>query len=162
MARFENASREQVEGFVKQWLVKEGYDPQPHTDENSLFNYWILKANLKLNIGQPKDSEDAIMIIGNIHFKEEEKNMLRYLKVKRELLYELDIVFTLSNIGFSVKHDVSTEEFTIEDIRLHKIIYYDALTKQSLYDALNLIFNCLKLTIDKFNLLGRSSTNLNQ
>ncbi len=27
--------------------------------------------------------------------------MLRYLKVKRELLYELDIVFTLSNIGFS-------------------------------------------------------------
>ncbi len=42
--------------------------------------------------------------------------MLRYLKVKRELLYELDIVFTLSNIEFSVKHDVTTEEFTIEDI----------------------------------------------
>jgi hypothetical protein len=65
--------------------------------------------------------------------------MLRYLKTKRELLYELEIVFTLANIEFALKPDLITEEFTIEDIQLFKTIYYDALTQQNFFDALVLI-----------------------
>lgn len=88
--------------------------------------------------------------------------MLRYLKIKREMLYELELVFASANLSFSPKYDTSTEEFTIEDIRLHKTIYYDALTNQTFYDALNSVFSCLKLIIEKFNILGRSSANLTQ
>ena len=157
MTRFENATKEEVEKTIKQWLVDEGYNVQLHTDPNAFFNYEITKSNIQLNIGQNIESKDNIIIKGTIVFKPNEQAMLRYLKIKRELLYDLEVVFTLANIEFSPKPNWKTEEFTIEDIQLSKAIYYDALTQQTFFDALLSIFNCLKLIITKFNLLGRSS-----
>jgi hypothetical protein len=157
MTRFENATKDLVEKFIKQWLVEEEYEIQPHTDPDTSFNYKIIKSNIQLHVGQHNKSKDNIMIKGVIAFKEDEQAMLRYLKTKRELLYDLEIIFTLANIEFSVKPNVTTEEFTIEDIQLTKIIYYDGLTKQTFYDALLSIFNCLKLLISKFILVGRTS-----
>jgi hypothetical protein len=157
MTRFENATKEEVEKTIKQWLVDEGYNVQPHIDPNAFFNYEITKSNIQLNIGQNIESKDNLIIKGTIVFKPNEQAMLRYLKIKRELLYDLEVVFTLANIEFSPKPNWKTEEFTIEDIQLSKAIYYDALTQQTFFDALLSIFNCLKLIITKFNLLGRSS-----
>lgn len=158
MTKFENATLEQVEEFIKKWLVDEKYGLKPHPDPESFFNYRIVKAQMSVNIGQPRESEDSIMIVGRIVFNEQEQNMLRYLKVKRELLYELDIIFALANVDFSLKPNVTTQEFTIEDIQLSRVIYYDALSKQTLYDMILLIFNCLKLIVTKFALVGRQPT----
>ena len=120
--------------------------------------YEIIKSNTQLHIGQHKESKDSVIINGSVIFTGDEQNMLRYLKTKRGLLYELEIVFALANIDFSLKPNVTTDEFTIEDTQLSKTIYYDALTKQSFFDALLSIFNCVKLIRERFKLLGLGST----
>lgn len=48
MSRFENATREQVEEFVKQWLINEHYNPEPIIDDKTSFHYKIQKNNLQL------------------------------------------------------------------------------------------------------------------
>jgi hypothetical protein len=161
MTTFENASKEQVENFVTQWFTEEGYELNSHSDPNSSFNYSVTRPNsdIKFNVGQHKDSKDSIMIIGVFNPNEQEQKMLKYLKIKRQVMWELKRVYTLVNVGFSLTSKATEEDFTLENLSLHKTIYYEALTKQTFHDALNSVFNCLKFTRDTFLLFGQSSTN---
>ena len=47
-------------------------------------------------------------------------------------------------------------EYSLEDIRLFKTLYFDGLTKQSFFDSLVGIFHCLGLIVAKFDILGRT------
>ena len=60
MSRFENATREQVEEFVKKWLINEEYNPEPVVDDKTSFHYMIRKNNLELSVGQHEESKDNI------------------------------------------------------------------------------------------------------
>ena len=88
--------------------------------------------------------------------------MLKYLKIKRELLWKLEKVYMLANVEFTLKHKATEAGFTVEDLQLTKTIYYEALTKQTLLDTANSVYKCLKFTRDTFGFFGQSSTNLTQ
>jgi hypothetical protein len=47
-------------------------------------------------------------------------------------------------------------EYSLEDISLSKTLYFDGLTKQGFFDSLNAMFNCLRLIISKFLMLGQT------
>jgi hypothetical protein len=86
-------------------------------------------------------------VLGNLHFESEEQSMIRYTKTKRELIYDLEMLFIQMNLDFILKTDSIDQEFTIEDIILQKTIYFDDLSKDKFFGVLSSIFNCLKLDL---------------
>ncbi len=52
--------------------------------------------------------------------------MLKYLKIKLEVLWELKKIYTMANVTFSLTHNTTEKEFTVEDIQLSRTIYYEA------------------------------------
>jgi hypothetical protein len=154
MTRLENASKEKVVKIVQKWLTEEEYSIEPYPDVNTDYNFRIVKGNIVMHVGFHKRYEDSLIIVGKVGFNPQEQSMLRYTKTKHELLYELEIVFTQLNIEFRLNPIVVEGEYSIEDIQLIKTLYFDGLTKQSFFDVLGAIFNCLKLLITKFDLLG--------
>jgi hypothetical protein len=48
-------------------------------------------------------------------------------------------------------------EYSLENIGLSKTLYFDGLTKK-FFDSLNAIFNCLRLIISKFLMLGQTGS----
>ena len=81
--------------------------------------------------------------------------MLRYTKTKRELLFDVEILFIQKDVDFILGANIGQQEFTIEDIILQKTIYFDGLSKDRFYNVLSQIYNCLNLLMLKFLLLGR-------
>ena len=130
---FENTKKNEVITRVKRWLEEEGYSSTIEKQENVDTAFKIKKAHLKITIGFHNNSQDSL-IIGQVHFQSDEQVMLRYTTTKREILFDLEIIFTILHLDISLKPNLKTEEFTIEDIELFRTIYFDGLTKQYFYD----------------------------
>jgi hypothetical protein len=77
---------------------------------------------------------------GKIRFNPQEQSIIKYTTTKLELLYDIEIIYSL------------------EDIRLFKTLYFDGLTKQSFFDSLVGIFHCLRLIMAKFDIIARIGT----
>lgn len=88
MPSFENASRQQVEEFIKQYFQEEEWNLKRATDPKTSFVYEATRPNsdLGFRVGQHKDSKDCIMIRAGFTFNEQEQTMLKYIKIKREVL----------------------------------------------------------------------------
>jgi hypothetical protein len=107
-----------------------------------------------MNVVFHKRSEDRLIIAGNLTFGPEEQAMLRYTITKRELVFDIEMLCTQLNLEFSMNPVKDKGEYSLEDIGLSKTLYFDGLTKQSFFDSLNAMFNCLRLIISKFLMLG--------
>jgi hypothetical protein len=156
MTRFENASKEWVAKTVKQWLIDEGLPVTEQKDEQTDFKFATRQGTTNINIGFHKASIDSLIVLGNLHFESGEQSMIRYTKTKRELIYDLEMLFIQMNLDFILKTNSVDQEFIIEDIILQKTIYFDDLSKDKFFGVLSSIFNCLKLLALKFELLARS------
>jgi hypothetical protein len=155
MSRFDNLTKEEVAKQIKQWIIEEGIPVDDFPDVQTDFNFVVIRSNTRINIGFHKTSTDSIIVAGNIHFEEQEQSMFRYTKTKREMLYDLEMSFLQMNLDFILNVNNEQQEFTIEDIKLQKTIYFDGLTKDKLFDVMSAIFNCFKVLKLKFELLGR-------
>jgi hypothetical protein len=147
---------------VKKWLQEEEYDDITSIpNENTDYNFRITKMNMVMNVMFHKRSEDSLIIAGNLTFSPQEQAMLRYTITKRELLFDIEMLCTQLNLEFSMnpaKDKDKGEYYSLEDIGLSKTLYFDGLTKQSFFDSLNAIFNCLRLIISKFLMLGQTGS----
>jgi hypothetical protein len=144
---------------VKKWLQEEEYDDITSIpNENTDYNFRITKMNMVMNVMFHKRSEDSLIISGNLTFSPQEQAMLRYTITKRELLFDIEMLCTQLNLEFSLNPAKDKGEYSLEDIGLSKTLYFDGLTKQSFFDSLNAIFNCLRLIISKFLMLGQTGS----
>ncbi len=89
-------------------------------------------------MGFHKTSIDSIIIVGAIALEPDEQSMFRYTKTKREFLYDIELAFLQMNLDFII--DIPpNEEFTIENIKLQKTIYFDGLSKDHFFDIISSI-----------------------
>jgi hypothetical protein len=144
---------------VKKWLQEEEYDDITSIpNENTDYNFRITKMNMVMNVMFHKRSEDSLIIAGNLTFGPQEQAMLRYTITKRELLFDIEMLCTQLNLEFSMNPAKDKGEYSLGDIGLSKTLYFDGLTKQIFFDSLNAIFNCLRLIISKFLMLGQTGS----
>lgn len=69
----------------------------------------------------------------NIEFNVETREMLRRVEAFKEWLYDNDVKFETSAVGYSWVHfEILLEPFSVEVVNaaLDKIIWYDAITEQ--------------------------------
>jgi hypothetical protein len=156
-SRFANSTKKEVADEIQKWLLEEKLPIFHNEDKDTDISFGTGQGNTFIIIGFLKESKDGVLFVGFIKFGPEEKSMIRYTKIKRRLLYELELLFTQANLDciIATTYDAD-QEFTIEEIKLQKFIFFDGLTKDRLFEVLSSIFNCLKVTIAKFWLLGET------
>ena len=74
------------------------------------------------------------------------------------MLYDIEIICAQLNLELVTTPVKENGEYSLEDIRLFKTLYFDGLTKQSFFDSLIGIFNCFRLIVAKFDIIARTGT----
>jgi hypothetical protein len=153
-------SKQEAVDAVKKWLKEEEYEVSLVPDESTDYNFMIVKGYMVLNVGFHKRSTDSLIVGGKIRFNPEEQSIIKYTTTKLELLYDIEILCAQLNLELVTTPVKGKEngEYSLEDIRLFKTLYFDGLTKQSFFDSLIGIFHCLRLIVAKFDIIARIGT----
>jgi hypothetical protein len=149
-------SKQEAVDAIKRWLKEEEYEVSLVPDESTDYNFMIVKGYMVLNVGFHKRSSDSLIVGGKIRFNPEEQSIIKYTTTKLELLYDIEIICAQLNLELVTTPVKENGEYSLEDIRLFKTLYFDGLTKQSFFDSLVGIFHCLRLIVAKFDILGRT------
>jgi len=153
-------NKKEVAHLVKDWLEEEGLAIEYLDDEDTDVKCVVTKDNIILNIGFLKASKDSLIVSGKVGPQLYQQDMQESTKIKRDSLYELEIVFLQMNLDFTIDNTSgsSVEEITISDIQIQKTIFFDGLSKDRLFDIMVSIFNCMDVVRMKFRLLGRTQS----
>ena len=153
-------NKKEVAHLVKDWLEEEGLAIEYLDDEDTDVKCVVTKDNIILNIGFLKASKDSLIVSGKVGPQLYQQDMQESTKIKRDSLYELEIVFLQMNLDFTIDNTSgsSVEEITISDIQIQKTIFFDGLSKDRLFDIMVSIFNCIDVVRMKFRLLGRTQS----
>ena len=101
---------------------------------------------------------DSLIVGGKIRFNPQEQSIIKYTTTKLELLYDIEIICAQLNLELVTTPVKENGEYSLEDIRLFKTLYFDGLTKQSFFDSLIGIFHCFRLIVAKFDIIARTGT----
>ena len=148
-------SKQEAVDTVNRWLKEEEYEVSLVPDESTDYNFMIVKGYMVLNIGFHKRSNDSLIVGGKIRFNPEEQSIIKYITTNFELLYDIDIICAQLNLELVTTPIKENGEYSLEDIRLFKTLYFDGLTKQSFFDSLIGIFHCFRLIVAKFDIIVR-------
>ena len=151
-------SKQEVIDTVKRWLKEEEYEVSLVPDESTDYSFMIVKEYMVLNVGFHKRSTDSLIVGGKIRFSPEEQSIIKYITTNLELLYDIDIICAQLNLELVTTPVKENGEYSLEDIRLFKTLYFDGLTKQSFFDSLIGILNCFRLIVAKFDIMARTGT----
>ena len=151
-------SKQEAVDAIKRWLKEEEYEVSLVPDESTDYNFMIVKGYMVLNVGFHKRSTDSLIVGGKIRFSPEEQSIIKYITTNLELLYDIDIICAQLNLELVTTPVKENGEYSLEDIRLFKTLYFDGLTKQSFFDSLVGIFHCLRLIMAKFDIIARIGT----
>ena len=151
-------SKQEAVDTVNRWLKEEEYEVSLVPDESTDYNFMIVKGYMVLNIGFHKRSSDSLIVGGKIRFNPEEQSLIKYITTNLELLYDIDIICAQLNLELVTTPVKENGEYSLEDIRLFKTLYFDGLTKQSFFDSLIGIFHCFRLIVAKFDIIARTGT----
>jgi hypothetical protein len=151
-------SKQEAVDTVNRWLKEEEYEVSLVPDESTDYNFMIVKGYMVLNIGFHKRSSDSLIVGGKIRFNPEEQSIIKYITTNLELLYDIDIICAQLNLELVTTPVKENGEYSLEDIRLFKTLYFDGLTKQGFFDSLIGIFHCFRLIVAKFDIMARTGT----
>ena len=151
-------SKQEAVDTVKRWLEEEEYEVSLVPDESTDYNFMIVKGYMVLNIGFHKRSSDSLIVGGKIRFNPEEQSIIKSITTNLELLYDIDIMCAQLNLELVTTPVKENGEYSLEDIRLFKTLYFDGLTKQGFFDSLIGIFHCFRLIVAKFDIIARTGT----
>jgi hypothetical protein len=151
-------SKQEAVDTVNRWLKEEEYEVSLVPDESTDYNFMIVKGYMVLNIGFHKRSSDSLIVGGKIRFNPEEQSIIKYITTNLELLYDIDIMCAQLNLELVTTPVKENGEYSLEDIRLFKTLYFDGLTKQGFFDSLIGIFHCFRLIVAKFDIIARTGT----
>ena len=151
-------SKQEAIDTVKRWLKEEEYEVSLVPDESTDYSFMIVKGYMVLNVGFHKRSSDSLIVGGKIRFNPEEQSIIKYITTNLELLYDIDIMCAQLNLELVTTPVKENGEYSLEDIRLFKTLYFDGLTKQGFFDSLIGIFHCFRLIVAKFDIIARTGT----
>jgi hypothetical protein len=146
-------NKKEVSSMVKDWLEEEGLAVEYLDDEDTDVNCVVTKDNIILNVGFHKASKDSLIVSGKIGLQPYEQELLRL--TKKELLYDLEIIFLQMNLDFNIDTSKNVHEgISLTDMQIQKTVFFDGLSKDRLFDIMVSIFNCMNVLRMKFSFLG--------
>jgi hypothetical protein len=134
---------------VAKWLFDEGFSVWEFADEESHFSY---KANrdeyLPLSIFQPHDKTDSILVAGDVRLSEESQRKLSAVseEERKFMLYEFKMVLLSTECRWQL---IPSSECW-KAIRISKAVFYDGLSKDRFFEALDVVTRAMSSVILAF------------
>lgn len=130
-----NQTVEDVHAKIKEWLLEEGYSITQKGDPQAIFNYTVSRGTVPtLTIIQPKGSKDSVVVASGIELDVQSAEKIRS---NDEFIWELRKWLLQSGCRFSFLPEF--KNFNV--IRLFWPVFYDGLTKDSFFRAINKIID---------------------
>ena len=121
----------EIHARIKEWLLEAGYTIKKRKDTKSFFNYTIAKGNLpSLNVLQPKENRDSIVVIFGIEFDMKSAEKIRS---NDEMLWKIRKWLLQSGCRFGFFPNL--QSFNV--IRAFRTLFYDGLTKNSFFRTID-------------------------
>ncbi|HYY71429.1 MAG TPA: DUF2299 family protein [Nitrososphaeraceae archaeon] len=142
---------------VRKWIKEEAYEFYERPDIETKLTIDIEENKYTIiSIAFHKDSLDSIIIAANMEFNEKEQNMLKSLKNRNEIVW--DIRKFLIQMHLDPRFPIITDN--IKEIYFQKILFFDNLTKDRFFEVLTDISNSISFIRGTFLNLGQSSSKL--
>jgi len=140
---------------IRQWLKEQGcINPVERSDEDTKLSLDFTYDGNVMTISFLKDQVDSIAIATKLPIDEDLQRMIKHLKTKEDLI--LDLRRFLYNLHLSPNFTRDKQEETITQIYFQKIIYFDALTKDRLFEAINDISNSVEYIRETLLRIGKA------
>ena len=142
---------------IKKWIKEEAYEFDERPDIETKLTIDIKEDKYTIiSIAFHKDSLDSIIIAANMEFNEKEQNMLKSLKNRNEIVWDIRKFLILMHLD--PRFPIITDN--IKELYFQKIIFFDNLTKDRFFEVLTDISNSISLIRGTFLKLGQHSSNV--
>ena len=136
---------------IKKWLREEGLNPTDRVNPNTNVTFDISVHENLISVGFHKTSRDSIIIGTNIIFSDDEQKMLKFLKSRNDILWDLQKFLVQLHLEPTFKWNKDS----LEKISFQKTLYFDNLTKDRFYEVLGDCFHSINVIREGFLNLGR-------
>jgi len=128
---------------IRQWLKEEGCaKPIERSDDDLKLAFDITFGGDIMTIGFLKTQIDSVYVATKLPIPEDLQMSIKHLKTKEDLV--LDLRRFLYNLHFSPEFTRDKQDETITQIYFQKIIYFDGLTKDRLFEVIYDISNSIE------------------
>ena len=94
MVLFSLLSFEEFAEKVKKWLTDERLEIIDKPDQTTKLTFDVKSGMNVITLGFPKKSPDGLIVAGQIEFNQDEQNMLKHLKNRNEIMWDLQKFLT--------------------------------------------------------------------
>jgi hypothetical protein len=128
---------------VINWLEEERYafgiiyDPQTDLNISISFNEYT-GCNVVLT-----KNDSPLLIVTEVTFSEEDKKTFAHLKKENKLVFIQELGYSLSRVN--VQYSIYPNSENMEYIHIGHIIYFDGLTKNSLFRGISEVIRAVEL-----------------
>jgi hypothetical protein len=138
-----NGKKKETIEKIKCWLNEENTKYKIIEDPNTYFH--LQMENPNLSIYMEKDRIDSIVLATNVYFPDADKKFFSKVeKEKKKFFWNLQSALNLIDIEYSIFPAIGE----IEYIYIRKVIYFDGLSKDRLFESISKIArgrNCVIL-----------------
>ncbi len=141
--------QEKIKDMIEKWTNEEGIFKEEKFNDMAYFHFIVEYPEKRhVNIFQPKERNDSILILSGINLDEEFMKRLNKLdkKERQDFMWDLRLGLLFRDDQFRIVPDVER----IQRIQFTRPIYYDELTKGKLMNALNDNFKSFLFVMWKF------------
>ena len=145
-------AKKDVKKLVKKWLEEEGMFDEEAEDPKSVFNYIInypMELKHKMNILQPADSKDKVLVLSGTRFEPETVERMRSMPQPEldDLLWDLRLSLCARPTEFELRRP--GEQGIPEALVITALIYFDGLTKDRLMTTIRDVYKSKLLALWK-------------
>jgi hypothetical protein len=138
-----NGIKKQIMEKVKQWLTEENYQFNQIEDPNSYFHFQLQNPNVSIYSG--KSEIDSMTLATFIRFPKLDKQMFSFIAIEgKKFFWNLQNALNQLNVSYSLYPNIES----IERVDINKKIYFDGLTKNTVFNVLldiNRAITCVNL-----------------
>ena len=145
---------EEYSNKIRQWLKEQGcVKPIERFDEDTKLSLDIKYDDNTMTISFLKTQIDSFAIATKLPVSEDLQKMLKHLKNREDVI--LDLKRFLYNLHFSPEFTRGEQEDTITEIYFPKVIYFDGLSKDKLFEAISDISNSVEYIRETLLRIGK-------
>ncbi len=125
---------------IRRWLQEEEVKTKDFEDQYADLHLLVFSANGRryIDIVILKKHQDSIIFVGRLELSPEDRTYYSKLKASGKNAFKLGLLETLLYFDVTFKPEPNYDE--LQHIEIRKKMYFEAIKKQSFFDAINAVF----------------------
>jgi len=144
-----NSVKEEAINNIRTWLKEENISSRNIDDEYSDFHVVATVSQThNIDLVIRKDRMDSVTIAQNMNLSDDDKKAFIHLTKDKKKEFIQDLKSSLLYIG--VDYTIQPDKERLEFVHVSRIIYFDGLTKDRLFDILSNVLRAMEMVRLKY------------